>query len=101
MSDVVAPLKMLTPEYKAIEKRLEAVIESKFGIELDEYQRDHLKWQDSLVMKDEMALVFDWHERDFTPTTETFPVIWDNKWSRVNFKWALKEVMGDNYDLYV
>lgn len=31
--DVVKPLKMMIPEYREIEKRIEAVIEAKFGIE--------------------------------------------------------------------
>ncbi|HHT7701730.1 YfbR-like 5'-deoxynucleotidase [Pasteurella multocida] len=53
LGDIPSPLKSLLPDYKAIEKSFEKVIQEKFNISMSETIKDLVKYADLLALKAE------------------------------------------------
>lgn len=64
IGDVTRPLKSLLPEYKAIERNIEAAIAERFG--LDDAGADEIKRADLLMLHAEQAVMMPHHDDRWT-----------------------------------
>ena len=92
LGDVVKPLKIMLPEYHAIEKRMERVIQEKFSVDFEQWDREIKEIDHAVLIAERYALFgrdgVEWSGENEVRRLDVRPARWS--WAQAQVKFAEK-----------